>query len=107
MPSGLGRNIRSRIGWTRMNMSAITAGILSVAIIARCARNPRKGYNLALHIVLICVALVSFNPWCNMWVAISPDFFSLEANPWYYIMGVICTFFAIRGTVQYLKLPEK
>lgn len=70
-------------------------------------RQTRKGYNLWLHVVLICVALVSFNPWCNMWVAISPDFFSLEANPWYYIMGVICLFFAVRGTVQYTKLPKK
>ena len=70
-------------------------------------RQTRKGYNLWLHIVLICVALVSFNPWCNMWVAISPDFFSLEANPWYYIMGIICLFFSIRGLVQYLKLPKK
>ena len=71
------------------------------------ARGTRKGYSLWLHIVLICVALVSFNPWCNMWVVISPDFFSLEANPWYYLMGILCLGFAVRGLVQYLKLPEK
>ena len=71
------------------------------------ARQTRKGYSLWLHIVLICVALVSFNPWCNMWLAIAPDFFSLEANPWYYIMGVVCLYFSVRGLVQYLKLPEK
>lgn len=67
-------------------------------------RGTKKGFNLALHLVLICVALVSFNPWCNMWVCIAPDFFSLEANPWYYIMGVICLYFAIRGTVKHIKM---
>ena len=70
-------------------------------------RQSRKGFSLGLHIVLICVALVSFNPWCNMWLALSPDFFSLEANPWYYIMGVVCLFFSVRGLVQYRKLPAK
>lgn len=70
-------------------------------------RGTRKCYSIWLHIVLICVALVSFNPWCDMWVCIAPDFFSLEQNPWYYIMGVVCTFFAVRGLVQYLKLSKK
>ena len=70
-------------------------------------RGTRKGYSLWLHVVLICVALVSFNPWCNMWVCIAPDFFSLQENPWYYIMGVVCLYFAVRGLVKYLKLPEK
>ena len=59
-------------------------------------RGTRKGYSLWLHVVLICVALVSFNPWCNMWVCIAPDFFSLQENPWYYIMGVVCLYFAVR-----------
>ena len=40
---------------------------------------------------------INFNPWCNMWLAISPDFFSLLENPWYYIMGIVCLFFAVRG----------
>lgn len=70
-------------------------------------RGTRKGYSLWLHIVLICVALVSFNPWCNMWVCIAPDFFSLQENPWYYIMGVVCLYFAVRGLLKFLKLPEK
>lgn len=70
-------------------------------------RGTRSGYSRFLHICFICVALISFNPWCNMWVAIAPDFFSLSANPWYYIMGVICLFFAVRGLVLYEKLPEK
>ncbi len=70
-------------------------------------RGYREGNNLALHIVLICVAIISFNPWCNMWLAIEPDFFSLQANPWYYIMGLICFILSIRGTIIYLKLPKK
>ena len=65
-----------------------------------------RGFNKALHVVLICVAVVSFNPWCNMWVAVKPEFFSISANPWYYIMGVVCLFFAIRGLVMYDKLPK-
>lgn len=70
-------------------------------------RGYRKGNSLLLHIVLICVALVSFNPWCNMWVAIAPDFFSLSANPWYYITGTLCLFFSVRGLVIYTRLPEE
>lgn len=70
-------------------------------------RGYRKGNSRLLHIVLICVAVISFNPWCNMWLAIEPDFFSISANPWYYIMGIICLFFSIRGLYIYEKLPEK
>ncbi|MBR1576600.1 MAG: hypothetical protein IJ654_09170 [Bacteroidales bacterium] len=50
---------------------------------------------------------INFNPWCNMWLAISPDFFSLLENPWYYIMGIVCLFFAVRGLVQCTRLPAK
>ena len=42
-----------------------------------------------------------------MTLAIAPDFFSLQENPWNYIMGVVCLYFAVRGLVKYLKLPEK
>ena len=51
-------------------------------------RGYRKGNSLWLHVVLICVALVSF-------------------NPWYYIMGAVCLYFAIRGLVIYRRLPAK
>jgi len=68
-------------------------------------RGYRKGNNLLLHLTFICVAIVSFNPWCNMWKEISPEFFSLEYNPWYYIMGVVCCFMSVRGTIIYLRLP--
>lgn len=49
--------------------------------------------------------------WIGAWVAvglaIAPDFFSLEANPWYYIIGVVCLFFSVRGLVQYRRLAGK
>ncbi len=30
-----------------------------------------------------------------------------DANPWYYVMGVVCLFFSVRGLVQYLQLQAK
>ena len=66
-------------------------------VLAMEHRQSRKGFSLWLHVVYVCVALVSFNPWSNMWEAIAPDFFSLDANPWYYIMGLACLFFSVRG----------
>lgn len=45
--------------------------------------------------------------WCNMWLCIEPTFFAPSENPWYYIMGIVCLFFAVRGLVVYNKLPEK
>ena len=68
-------------------------------------RGFRNGNNFLLHLTFICVAVVSFNPWCNMWKEISPKFFSVENNPWYYIMGAVCTFMSVRGLFIYMKLP--
>ena len=70
-------------------------------------RGYRSGNARILNICFICVALVTFNPWCNMWLAVAPDYFSWTADPWYYITGIVCLFFAIRGEVLYEKLPEK
>ncbi len=70
-------------------------------------RGYRSGNGRILNITFVCVALVSFNPWCNMWLAVKPEFFSIQENPWYYIMGVICLFFAVRGLIIYEKLPPK
>ena len=70
-------------------------------------RGYKSGNCLALSITFICVALVSFNPWCNMWLAIKPEFFSLQANPWYYLTGLFCTASAIYGLYTYIKLPPK
>ena len=70
-------------------------------------RGYKSGNCLALSITFICVALVSFNPWCNMWLAIKPEFFSLSANPWYYLTGIFCLASAIYGLYLYIKLPPK
>ena len=69
-------------------------------------RGYRNGHNIFLHIVLIIVAIVSFNPWCNMWKEICPEYFSLYENPWYYIIGFISFMMSLRGLYIYLKLPE-
>ena len=68
-------------------------------------RGYKNGNNLLLHIVLVCVAIVSFNPWCNMWKEISPNYFSIECNIWYYIVGLVCFVMSLRGLIIYLKLP--
>ena len=70
-------------------------------------RGYKSGNCLALSITFICVALVSFNPWVNMWLAIKPEFFSLQANPWYYLTGLFCLASAIYGLYLYIKLPPK
>ena len=69
-------------------------------------RGFRNGNNISLHVVLIIVAIISFNPWCNMWKEISPEYFSLCANPWYYIIGFVSFVMSLRGLFIYLKLPE-
>ncbi len=70
-------------------------------------RGYKSGNCLALSITFICVALVSFNPWANMWLAVKPEFFSLQANPWYYLTGLFCLASAIYGLYLYIKLPPK
>lgn len=69
-------------------------------------RGHRNGNNISLHIVLIIVAIISFNPWCNMWKEISPKYFSFYANPWYYIIGFVSFVMSLRGLFIYLNLPE-
>ena len=69
-------------------------------------RGYRNGNNIFLHLTFFCVALISFNPWCNIWKEISPQYFSLYSNPWYYIMGLICSIMSLRGVFIYIKLPE-
>ncbi|MDD1332954.1 ABC transporter permease [Lactobacillus delbrueckii] len=67
----------------------------------------RQGHNVWLHVTLICVVIASFNPWCNMWAIVAPKLFSPANNPWYYITGAVCLFFAVHGLIVYLKLPAK
>lgn len=69
-------------------------------------RGTRIGACWQLNIVLILVAIMSFNPW-NMWALICPQFFGVTANPWYYVVGAVTLFFAIRGCVVYTRLPKK
>ena len=42
-----------------------------------------------------------------MWMAIAPEYFSLAENPWFYITGAVCLFFAVRGMVLYELMPAK
>ena len=70
-------------------------------------RGYRSGNCIALSVTFICVALVSFNPWANMWLVVKPEFFSLAANPWYYLTGIFCLASALDGLYLYLKLPPK
>ena len=93
--------------WVAVGLAVIFGMLVYIIPIYLTEKDKVGPYPLWLHIVYICVALVSFNPWCNMWTAIAPEFFSLEANPWYYIMGLVCLFFSVRGLVQYRRLPAK
>lgn len=70
-------------------------------------RGYKSGNCLALSITFICVVLVSFNPWANMWLAVKPEFFSLAANPWYYLTGLFCLASSVYGLWLYIKLPPK
>ena len=69
----------------------------------------KRGVNtkgVVLVVVLVLVAVMSFNPLGNMWSLISP-YFALENNPWYYVMGAAVFCFAIYDVVVYAKLPKK
>ena len=81
--------------------------VTTVPAIVLMKRKTRKGSSKALHVTLICVALISFNPWLNMWQAIAPDYFSISSNPWYYIVGFVCFVVACYGYYVYEKLPQK
>ena len=69
-------------------------------------RGTRIGSCWQLVVVLVLVAVMSFNPLGNMWSLISP-YFALENNPWYYVMGAVVFCFAIYDVVVYAKLPNK
>ncbi|UWG95910.1 hypothetical protein LPY66_13425 [Dehalobacter sp. DCM] len=68
-------------------------------------RGTRIGACWQLNIVLLLVAIMSFNP-SNMWALISPHYFSVANNPWFYVVGAVTLFFAIRGCLVYAKLPK-
>ena len=81
--------------------------ITTIPVFEMKKRGYKSGNALILNITFICVALVSFNPWANMWLVIKPEFFSFSANPWYYLMGLYCLVVAIYGVYLYKKLPAK
>lgn len=80
--------------------------IVSVPGLFWSQRKTRIGTCWQLVIVLVLVSIMSFNPW-NMWALISPQYFGLEANPWYYVMGAVVFCFAIYDVYIYAKLPKK
>lgn len=69
-------------------------------------RGTRIGACWQLAIVLVCVAVLSFNPLGNMWSLISP-YFLPENNPWFYVMGAGVLCFAVYDVVIYARLPKK
>lgn len=69
-------------------------------------RGTRIGTCWQLVITLALVAILSFNP-ANMWALISPDYFGISANPWYYVMGAVVICFAVYNVTVYARLPKK
>ena len=57
-------------------------------------RGTRIGASWQLNIVFVLVAVLSFNLW-NMWALISPQYYSMSRNPWFYIVGWITLLFAL------------
>ena len=69
-------------------------------------RGTRLGSCWQLTVVLVLVAVLSFNPLGNMWSLISP-YFLPQNNPWFYAMGAGVMCFAIYNVVTYARLPKK
>jgi hypothetical protein len=69
-------------------------------------RGSRLGSCWQLVVVLVLVAILSFNPLGNMWSLISP-YFLPQNNPWYYVMGAGVLAFAVYDVVVYARLPKK
>ena len=65
-------------------------------------RSTRSGASVGLGIILVITAIASFVPG-SMWTRIS-DYFN---QPWYYVLGIIVTFIAVRNLIELLKLPPK
>lgn len=69
-------------------------------------RGTRIGTCWQLVVVIVLVAVMSFNPLGNMWSLVSP-YFAPENNPWYYVMGAVVFCFAVYDVVVYARLPKK
>ncbi len=70
-------------------------------------RGTRIGACWQLSFVLLGVALLSFNPWRNMWALICPEYFGISKNPWFYCMGAVVICFGVYDVYIYAKLPKK
>ena len=68
-------------------------------------RGTRIGASWQLNIVFVLVAVLSFNLW-NMWALISPQYYSMSRNPWFYIVGWITLLFALRGCYIYANYHQ-
>lgn len=68
-------------------------------------RGTRVGASWGLAIVILFGTVNSFWP-SNMWALVSP-YFSIGRNPWFYVLGLVAIFFAVRNLVVLKRLPEK
>ncbi|ANZ60150.1 hypothetical protein AYR62_01450 [Secundilactobacillus paracollinoides] len=68
-------------------------------------RGTRLGASWGLAIV-ICVGTINSFLLTNMWATIS-SYFSIQNNPWFYVVGVVAIFFSIRAFWVLHKLPAK
>lgn len=68
-------------------------------------RGTRIGTSWGLAIVILIGTVNSFVP-TNMWALVSP-YFTMRNNPWFYVVGIVAIFFAIRNLVVLKRLPAK
>jgi hypothetical protein len=68
-------------------------------------RGTQLGASWGLAIVILIGTINSFLP-TNMWAAASP-YFSIQNNPWFYVVGIVAIFFAFRNLWVLKKLPAK
>lgn len=88
--------------WSFMNIFAVIGPMFELK-----RRGFRSGNSYLMWFVWVGICFVTFNPIDNMWKVINPEFFSFSANPWYYIMGIVCLCCGLYGLYTYHKLPPK
>ncbi|WP_137626821.1 hypothetical protein [Lactiplantibacillus pingfangensis] len=68
-------------------------------------RGTQLGASKGLAIVILIGTINSFLP-TNMWAAVSP-YFSVQNNPWFYVVGVIAIAFSARSLLVLHRMPAK
>lgn len=68
-------------------------------------RKTQTGGSMGLAIVIFICTVNSFIP-MNMW-ALSSHYFSMAANPWFYLIGIVSIAYSIRSLLKYRQLPAK